>query len=106
MEKTYNTSINKDNQNKMNTVEEPPATAATIQFLQGSKRENKFPATPIHLWLPNSKNQTLFIIRVKLQQSKSPQGRNFTYYSGKILIHSNYFEIMYISKDWKNKFLT
>lgn len=73
MEKTYNTSINKDNQNKMNTVEEPPATAATIHFLQGSERENKFPATPIHLWLPNSKNETLFIIRVKLQQSESPR---------------------------------
>lgn len=69
MEKTCNTSINKDNQNKMNTVEEPPATTAAIQFLQGREHENKFPATPTHIWLSNSKKYTFATIRVKLQQS-------------------------------------
>lgn len=53
----------------MNTVEEPPATTGTIEFLRDSEHENKFPAPPTYLCLPNSKKHTLGTIRVKLQQS-------------------------------------
>lgn len=39
------------------------------QFLQECKHENKFRATSIHLWLPNSKKHIFTTIGLKQQQS-------------------------------------
>lgn len=65
MEKTCIISITKDNQNKMNAIEEAPATTATIQFFQGREHGNRIPATPAHLCSVTPKNTQLPLLGLK-----------------------------------------
>jgi len=59
----------------MKTVQEPPATAVTMKFLQLTEHKIRLPATMIQLCLPNSNNLMFVYIRINLQQSitRSPR---------------------------------